>query len=203
MLTSKPLGQSVARGLYSVAIIAVDRPHAVVDALIGKFHGNGDGPRHAIAGVALVARCGPPTIVVDPTLFAHGCTSPPFRLAYWSWIKVLAVVCECGAVYSGRGVRKMKTCGRCGMVATFAVAIAIFPFFLRVEKNGWVWTPTMFIGSGCKVHLRGDELPAGRLIVSVSKHLVAVIDGVIHDTYDCSRNGTRCVYGYYRKAGAP
>jgi hypothetical protein len=25
-----------------------------------------------------------------------------------------------------------------------------------------------------------------------------VIDGVIHDTHDCSRNGTRCVYGYYR-----
>jgi hypothetical protein len=71
-----------------------------------------------------------------------------------------------------------------------------------IEKNGWTWTPTMFIGSGCKVHLRADELPPGRLIVSVSKHLVAVIDGVIHDTYDCSREGTRCVYGYHRKTGA-
>src|SRR2546421_436329 len=37
-----------------------------------------------------------------------------------------------------------------------------------IEKNGWTWTPTMFIGQGCKVHLRADELPAGRLIVSVS-----------------------------------
>jgi hypothetical protein len=26
-----------------------------------------------------------------------------------------------------------------------------------------------------------------------------VIDGVIHDTHDCSRGGTRCVYGYWRK----
>lgn len=68
-----------------------------------------------------------------------------------------------------------------------------------LDKNGWTWTPTMQIGSGCKVHLRADELPAGRLIVSVSKHLVAVIDGVIHDTHDCSRRGTRCVYGYWRK----
>lgn len=62
----------------------------------------------------------------------------------------------------------------------------------------WEWTPTMFIGSGCKVHLRPDELPSGRLVVSLSKHLAAVIDGVLHDTYDCSRGGTRCVYGYWK-----
>jgi hypothetical protein len=72
-----------------------------------------------------------------------------------------------------------------------------------LDKNGWTWTPTMRIGSGCKVHLRADELPPGRLIVSVSKHLVAVIDGVIHDTHDCSRGGTRCVYGYWRKEDRP
>ena len=64
---------------------------------------------------------------------------------------------------------------------------------------GWKWTPTMFIGQGCKVHLKKEELPMGRLIVSVSRHMVAVIDGVIHDTFDPSRNGTRCVYGYYTK----
>jgi len=62
---------------------------------------------------------------------------------------------------------------------------------------GWKWTPTMHIGSGCRVHLRADELLSGRLIVAVSVHLVAVIDGVIHDTHDCSRDGTRCVYGYF------
>lgn len=65
---------------------------------------------------------------------------------------------------------------------------------------GWQWTPTMKIGSGCTVHLRADELPSGRLIVSVSRHMVAVIDGVIHDTFDCSRGGTRCVYGYWHQA---
>ena len=69
----------------------------------------------------------------------------------------------------------------------------------RVMKTlGWVWTPTMQIGSGCTVHLRADELPPGRLVVSVSKHLTTVIDGVIHDTHDCSRRGTRCVYGYWQ-----
>jgi hypothetical protein len=67
-----------------------------------------------------------------------------------------------------------------------------------LESLGWVWTPTMKIGSGCRVHLRTDELPPGRLVVQVSKHVVAVIDGVIRDTHDCSRDGTRCVYGYWQ-----
>lgn len=66
-----------------------------------------------------------------------------------------------------------------------------------ISQNGWTWTPTMSIGSGCKVHLNADELPNGTLIVSVSKHLVCVKDHVIYDTYDCSRDGTRCVYGYW------
>ena len=51
------------------------------------------------------------------------------------------------------------------------------------------------------MHLAKDELPNGRLIVRVSKHITAVINGVIHDTHDFSRDGTRCVYGYFTKAG--
>ena len=70
-----------------------------------------------------------------------------------------------------------------------------------MEALGWTWTPTMRVGQGCKVHLRADELPSGRLVVSVSRHLVAVIDGVIHDLNDCSRGGTRCVYGYWKEEG--
>ena len=81
-----------------------------------------------------------------------------------------------------------------------------------LDALGWVWTPTMQIGSGCLVHLADGELPNGRLIVSVSKHLTAVIDGVIHDTHDPQRGetftfdaagkyqrlgGGRCVYGYW------
>jgi hypothetical protein len=79
---------------------------------------------------------------------------------------------------------------------------------------GWAWTPTMRIGSGCTVHLADGELPMGRLIVLVSKHFTAVIDGVIHDTFDPQRhtievgrkNGVdyrreyeRCVYGYWSR----
>ena len=68
-----------------------------------------------------------------------------------------------------------------------------------MESLGFNWVTCMGIGTGCKVHLRAEELPKGRLICSVSKHYVAVIDGVINDTHDPSRNGTRCVYGYWIK----
>jgi hypothetical protein len=68
-----------------------------------------------------------------------------------------------------------------------------------MDSLGWRWTPCMKVGQGCTVHLRADELPSGRIIASVSRHACAVIDGVIHDTHDPSRGGTRCVYGYWSK----
>ena len=68
-----------------------------------------------------------------------------------------------------------------------------------LESLGWRWTSTMSIGSGCKIHLRSSELPRGPLVVKVSRHLTAVIDGVLYDTHDCSRDGARWVYGYFSR----
>ncbi len=70
---------------------------------------------------------------------------------------------------------------------------------ILVDRLGWRWEATMRVGQGCRVHLRADELPRGRLVVRVSHHMVAVVDGVVHDIYDPSRQGTRCVYGYFWK----
>ncbi len=64
---------------------------------------------------------------------------------------------------------------------------------------GWAWTPTMFVGQGCTVHLAPGELPMGILVAKLSRHTTAVIDGIVHDTYDPSRDGRRAVYGYYTK----
>ena len=67
-----------------------------------------------------------------------------------------------------------------------------------MEELGFEWTATMGIGTGCEVHVRATELPLeGRLVLALSKHYAADVDGVLRDTYDCSRHGTRCVYGYY------
>ena len=90
------------------------------------------------------------------------------------------------------GKRKKKSSSRMG----------VYPQTYRryLHSLGWRWTPTTTIGSGCGTHLKASELPPGALIVRVSRHLTAVIDGVLHDTHDCSRKETRCVYGYFSRS---
>ena len=71
-----------------------------------------------------------------------------------------------------------------------------------MSSLGFTWVPLMSVGSGCQVHLHKDELPTkGRLVLRLSNHVAAYIDGVLHDTYDCSRDGKRCVYGYWQYEG--
>lgn len=66
-----------------------------------------------------------------------------------------------------------------------------------MEWYGFEWVSCMTIGAGCTTHLREDELPSGTIICQVTKHVTTVIDGVIYDTFNPSRDGTRCVYGYW------
>lgn len=68
-----------------------------------------------------------------------------------------------------------------------------------LKSLGFRWVPTMRVGQGCTTHLTDGEIPNGRIIARLSKHLCAVIDGVINDTFDPQRDGTRCVYGYFMK----
>jgi len=79
--------------------------------------------------------------------------------------------------------------------------------------HGFRWVPTMAIGQGCSVHLKNGELPGGRLVVRLSRHVCAMIDGVIYDASDPQRAthcqetvgdvvrhwvSGRCVYGYWK-----
>lgn len=66
-----------------------------------------------------------------------------------------------------------------------------------LDELGFEWVPTMTIGSGCRVHLCAEELPSGRIVARLSRHVCAVVNGVVHDTHDPTRDGTRCVYGYW------
>jgi hypothetical protein len=88
--------------------------------------------------------------------------------------------------------RRGKSSARTGVYSATARKI--------LADLGWTWTPTMGIGTGCRVHVAADELPPGRLILNLSRHFSTCIDGVIHDTHDPSREGTRCVYGYWSKS---
>ena len=53
----------------------------------------------------------------------------------------------------------------------------------------------MRFGQGCRVRLRAEELPTGRLIARLTGHVAAVFDGVLHDAENGYRG--RCVYGYW------
>lgn len=65
---------------------------------------------------------------------------------------------------------------------------------------GYEWIPLMKVGQGCKHRLKVGELPVTKhpIVAKVSRHVTVVEDGRrIIDTHDCSRGGTRCVYGIY------
>lgn len=68
-----------------------------------------------------------------------------------------------------------------------------------LKEQGWEWVPTMKPGQKWRLHVKKDELPEGKIILRLSKHLTACIGGVIYDNHDCSRGGNRMVYGYYKK----
>lgn len=64
---------------------------------------------------------------------------------------------------------------------------------------GWEYISCSGRGyKGKLLYLNEESLPMeGIVICRVSNHLTTVINGVIHDTHDCSRDGTRQVYGYW------
>lgn len=66
-----------------------------------------------------------------------------------------------------------------------------------LENIGWQWIPTMSIGSGCRKHLAYGAFGNGTYIVRLSRHLTCVKGGDIYDTFDPSRGGFRCVYGFF------
>ncbi len=70
------------------------------------------------------------------------------------------------------------------------------------------WIATASIGKPSTVKLVEGQLPAGRVVVNLRKHLSAVIDGTLRDTIDCQNTawvdetgvlhtGKRTVYGYW------
>jgi hypothetical protein len=65
-----------------------------------------------------------------------------------------------------------------------------YPKYLT--SRGFAWFPCQDV-----VLLSAEELPSGRIVVQLEEHLVAVINGVLYDTYDCSGEGTVRIEGYW------
>lgn len=108
-------------------------------------------------------------------------------------IKKFATKRSAAAKKAGRGG------GRAGTTPRNGISKNVYHKYL-VEEIGMIWTPTMLIGQGTKVHLKENELPPGKLIVQCARHLTTVINGVINDTWNCSG---KCVFGYYSFPSIP
>ncbi|HET7116104.1 MAG TPA: hypothetical protein VFI29_06420 [Hanamia sp.] len=100
---------------------------------------------------------------------------------------------------SAAAKRAARGGGRAGTTPRNGISKKVYHKYL-IEEIGMIWTPTMLVGQGCKVHLTEPELPSGKLIVQIARHLTIVIDGVINDTWNGSG---KCVYGYYSFPSIP
>lgn len=89
------------------------------------------------------------------------------------------------------------------------VRLSVLKYYIEQEL-GWVHHSTVGFQQGVSMHLTPEEIPMGNLIVDIAKHLTNVKDGVIYDTYDCSKkeyydrdlckfviNNRRAVYNYW------
>lgn len=141
-----------------------------------------DGGRVAAGYKGAAGDCGTRAIAIA--------TGMPYQAVY-DLVNQAAAVERPSARKPKRGKARARSGARTGIW---------MPTMMKIMAGlGWTWVPTMGIGTGCRVHLKADELPAGRIIVRLSGHYAAVIDGVVHDTFEDSRDGTRCVYGYWVK----
>ena len=62
--------------------------------------------------------------------------------------------------------------------------------FVDNMLDDWTWHPST---------ARMDSLPKGRIVVRSIEHYACFIDGVLHDTYNCTHGGERQICEYWRK----
>jgi hypothetical protein len=113
-------------------------------------------------------------------------------------------------VFDGlNGLCALLAVSRNGRPASSETGIPDHVIHLYLSPLGWQWTSTddhathpylSSVGwnanSTKALRLHRWDLPTGRLVVSVRKHLVTVIDHVVHDNREHWR-GRRIVHGYW------
>lgn len=125
------------------------------------------------------------------------------RSNYFKANKVGDCVCRAIAIASGRDYKEIynllyKTMGESprGGVMTSGVR-----FKRLMVELGFKWVSLCSVGSKQSSHFFVGELPSrGRLVCSAHRHEVAVVDGVVRDTWDSRYNSwgePRRIYGYW------
>lgn len=124
------------------------------------------------------------------------------RSNYFKASRVGDCVCRAIAIASGRDYKEIYNAilGATGKTPRNGVKVRSVRFRRLMESLGFTWVSCCKVGSTESTHFFKGELPMGRLVCSVAKHEVAVIDGVVRDTWDSRFNGfgePRRIYGYW------
>ena len=112
-------------------------------------------------------------------------------------------VCRAIAIASGRNYKEVydnmfKTLGQSPRLGVNPRSVK---FKRMMEAWGFRWISTSGIGAHQAVHFIQGELPEGRLVCQVTKHMVAVVDNQVRDIFDSRLNSfgeNRRIYGYWR-----
>lgn len=128
------------------------------------------------------------------------------RSKYFQAKNVGDCVCRAITIASGRDYLEIynalreaakKSRSRKSGTPRSGININTTPFKRLMTELGFVWVPCSKMG----VHFFDDEMPLeGRFVCSVAKHCVAVVDGVVYDTWDSRFNSfgePRRVYGVW------
>ena len=96
-------------------------------------------------------------------------------------------VCRAVAIASGRDYKEVYDALKAatGESPRRAINTRSVKFKRFAAAMGFTWTPCCFVGSTTSVHLYTDEMPTtGRHMCSANGHYLAVVDGVVRDTWD-------------------
>lgn len=126
------------------------------------------------------------------------------RSKYFRASNVGDCVCRAIAIASGRDYKEIynllyRAMGDSprGGVMTSGVR---FKRFMR--EQGFIWVSLCQVGSSQSAHFYKGEIPSvGRLVCSAHRHEVAVVNGVVRDTWDSRYNSwgePRRIYGYWK-----
>lgn len=116
-------------------------------------------------------------------------------------------VCRAVAIASGRDYKEVydMLTAATGKTPRSGVNTRSVKFKRFMAALGFTWTPLCSIGATTSVHLYADEMPTtGRYVCSANGHYVAVVDGVVRDTWDSRFDcygQVRRIYGYWKAAG--
>ena len=105
-------------------------------------------------------------------------------------VRAVAIACQLTYEESRKRLKKASKAGKMGS-GQISKGIYKQDMTAALKEIGWVWCPAPKLQAR---KARYHDLPRGRVIARMAKHYVAVIDGEINDTWDCSE---KMVYGYW------